>query len=240
MQTSPTIPTPDQTQQAVLTLIAALKADKDLYHAYQANIAMAIKDERDKYTKDSEIDKELMHEIANAGAIRFLNILCEGAEDPAAPLNGAPYSLKPESYLEKLTDLQTKIGYKPGSVHPVAMLGLMGEVGEVSQEARFEEWAKFVPDGQRIANKLNRRSGNFELNAGMLDSIKKDIRDIHKDIILVAIDDDEAFDKELADTFYYLKAVAAGRGLTIEDLARMSYQKVIERRGQVVEGDPAK
>jgi len=46
---------------------------------------------------------------------------------------------------------------------------------------------------------------------------------------------EKAFEKALADTFYYLQALASSRGLTIEDLtqiAQMSYKQAIKRKNK--------
>jgi len=142
--------------------------------------------------------------------------------------------------LEKLTELQNKIGYVNGQVHPVAMLGLMGEAGEVAQAATFiTPKAKSLM--QRDFFKFEAMVGHFVGVAGEIDDFKKKLRSKTENEIHFAIKpDEEDFDPELADLFYYLNAVAIGRGLTIDDLARMSYEKVIARRGVVNDGDPAR
>jgi len=60
-------------KRAVRKLTKALRKDEEFYYTYQANIAMAIKDEFNKrkkpYTSQSD-----MHEIANTGAKNFLNL----------------------------------------------------------------------------------------------------------------------------------------------------------------------
>jgi hypothetical protein len=145
--------------------------------------------------------------------------------------------------LQKLTELQNKIGYVAGEIHPVALLGLLGETGEVAAETTFTQsehtefhemhalWEK--------TNAINRNKVAFALTAESLDLAKKEIRRETDSKVVVFIKSNN-FDIELADLFYYLNAVAIARGLTIEDLARMSYEKVIARRGVVKDGDPAK
>jgi len=60
----------------IKTLIKHLKKNKDYYYSWQANIAMAF---RDEYDKQKRIKKNLnssdIHEIANNGAKNFLNLL---------------------------------------------------------------------------------------------------------------------------------------------------------------------
>ncbi len=64
------------TQQAVEHLQKALKEDPDYYYGWQANIAMGFKDEYAKHTAlGHHIDGETIHEIANDGAKRFLDLL---------------------------------------------------------------------------------------------------------------------------------------------------------------------
>lgn len=142
--------------------------------------------------------------------------------------------------LEKLTELQNKIGYVAGEVHPVAMLGLIGEAGEVAQAATY-----MTPKAKSLMQqdffKFEAMVGHFVAVAGEIDHFKKQLRGRTESEIHFAIKpDEEDFDPELADLFYYLNAVAIGRGLTIEDLARMSYEKVIARRGAIKQGDPAR
>lgn len=57
----------------------ALKEDKELYYAYQANIAMAFQDEFWRTCTSHEhlalMDKETLHGIANQAAKNFLDLL---------------------------------------------------------------------------------------------------------------------------------------------------------------------
>lgn len=64
-------------QEAVKTLIEALKSDEDYRRSWKANIAMAFKDEwrREDFQK-SEQDFEAVHILANNSADNFLNLLC--------------------------------------------------------------------------------------------------------------------------------------------------------------------
>lgn len=60
-------------------LIKRLKTEADLYYAYQANIAMAFKDEYDRQASLRDyvdLGKLDIHEIANQAAKNFLDLLC--------------------------------------------------------------------------------------------------------------------------------------------------------------------
>lgn len=55
-----------------------IREDKELYYAYQSNIAMAFKDEYHRARKDKAyIGSIAIHEIANKAAKNFLNLLIE-------------------------------------------------------------------------------------------------------------------------------------------------------------------
>jgi hypothetical protein len=59
-------------------LIKELRIDKDLYYAYQANIAMAFKDEfsrRRKTKKYNYFTRNDIHEVGNQAAKNFLDLL---------------------------------------------------------------------------------------------------------------------------------------------------------------------
>jgi hypothetical protein len=64
-------------QSSVETLCDALKTDPSLYISYQANIAMAFKDEYSRMIQKvgvNAVDKYI-HEIANPSAKNFLDLL---------------------------------------------------------------------------------------------------------------------------------------------------------------------
>jgi hypothetical protein len=70
-------------KEAVETLVTALSEDKSegsYYYSWQANIAMAFKDEFDDRVggirANVPVTKELVHEISNNAAKRFLDLLC--------------------------------------------------------------------------------------------------------------------------------------------------------------------
>lgn len=126
--------------------------------------------------------------------------------------------------IEKLTELQLKVGYKFGRPNAIALLGLFGEAGEVLNEVFLtceEEgfWNKY-PD------LLRRNSVSY---ARLVDELKKEIRD-NKRPVLVNFESTynaDEFNRELADVLYYLNALAISQGKTLEDYAEMSYQKAI-------------
>ena len=63
----------NQIKEAVQTLTKSLREDKDFYYSYQANIAMAFKDEYDRSQKKYK-NKTDIHKIANQAAKNFLNL----------------------------------------------------------------------------------------------------------------------------------------------------------------------
>lgn len=65
------------TKEAVNHLVKELKADADYYYTWQANIAMAFKDEFDR----SYLSKGV-HEMATKAAKDFLELLCASRTDP--------------------------------------------------------------------------------------------------------------------------------------------------------------
>lgn len=68
-------------KEAVKTLTIALEADEGLRLGYQANIAMAFKDEyKRKQVEKSDINDFDIHEIANKAADNFLKEWCKNAK----------------------------------------------------------------------------------------------------------------------------------------------------------------
>lgn len=69
------------TKEAVRTLTERLQVDEGLRLGYQANIAMAFKDEyKRKRVEKSDINDSDIHEIANKAADNFLEKWCKNAE----------------------------------------------------------------------------------------------------------------------------------------------------------------
>ena len=65
-------------KKEVDTLCKALRKDKELYYAYQSNIAMAFVDEFARYAKIRDyVDNNAVHLIANEAAKNFLNLFIE-------------------------------------------------------------------------------------------------------------------------------------------------------------------
>lgn len=123
-------------------------------------------------------------------------------------------------YIEKLTDLQLQVGYKPGKINPIALLGLFGEAGEVLHETTLLSKDPMPEMIKQTAVSI----------ASLMDNLKKRIRDnkANQDFIAVFIDEDseEKFDKEVADALYYLNAIAIARGKSLYEYAGISFRKV--------------
>lgn len=66
-------------KQATDRLFEELRKDKDLYYAYQANIAMAFKDEFHRHAGPPgemvHVNSDELHVIANQAAKNFLDLL---------------------------------------------------------------------------------------------------------------------------------------------------------------------
>jgi len=116
-----------------------------------------------------------------------------------------------------LSDLQQQLGYVKGPISTVAMLGLVGESGEVLAETMINTSSLSVLNIRREAVQI----------AAAVDGLKKAIR-IGNDnsSIILPSEKEDLFDKELADAFYYLNALAINRGFTIFQLAKMAHDKV--------------
>lgn len=62
-------------KEAVQRLIKELKEDEQYRYSWQANIAMAFKDQA--YYDKRTWDKDELHDTANSAAIHFLELLCK-------------------------------------------------------------------------------------------------------------------------------------------------------------------
>lgn len=67
----------NEVKEAVQTLTKALSEDKELFYAWQANIAMQFKDEYNSEKDKGHINNHDIHRIANNAAIKFINLLIE-------------------------------------------------------------------------------------------------------------------------------------------------------------------
>lgn len=126
-----------------------------------------------------------------------------------------------QTEIEKLTTLQEKLGYeKNREISTVAMLGLVGEGGEVLAEV---EVSSFNNDAVAIVSHVIEYSG-------YADSLKKRVRK-GKSSTKFSLNPKQGanFDSELADTFYYLNILAMNRGLSINDLAKMGHDKILRK-----------
>lgn len=130
-----------------------------------------------------------------------------------------------ETYLQKLTNLQNEVGYTAGAINLIALLGLAGEAGEVLQEY-FQTTNDGFPDISILTT-----IDKFTMAAKSVDALKKQIRDSGDNNPAVLPEgavtfNEELFDKEMADQLYYLNALAINRGKTLEDYAKISFDKV--------------
>lgn len=128
-----------------------------------------------------------------------------------------------ENWIEKITELQKEVGYEKGNINNIALLGLFGEAGEVINECRVASENDLPP--QPILPTAVSVAEN-------VDSLKKKIRDKEIPPLKIIIEDEEKFDKEMADVFYYLNALALNRGKTLNDYAEISYKKVMRYKLQ--------
>jgi hypothetical protein len=140
-----------------------------------------------------------------------------------------------EDSLWQLSMIQKQVGYKEGNINTVALLGLFGEAGEVLNEVVF----------------INNTNGFSEsvrnigvAAAGLIDTLKKEVRDkaIQREVSFTTLlleECEEKFDMELADTLYYLNALAINRGKTLGEYAEASYKKVLAKGQQnISHGNP--
>lgn len=133
------------------------------------------------------------------------------------------YKLKDQrTNLQKLTNLQIELGYKKGDINPIAVLGIVGESGEILNELEFGVIKTAFP------NMTLMEINGFVRTAERIDTIKKEVRNKDLDIIC-NIKSTEEFDLEISDLFYYLNAICINRGKSIEDYAKLSFDKVTEK-----------
>ena len=132
----------------------------------------------------------------------------------------------------QLTLLQDELGYKKGEVSTVALLGLVGEAGEVLNETSFATNNLSAEQNDKLSKYLE-----VVVPVGLIDAAKSICMDVDKlkkavrnkeFTILTEMKskNGEEFDKELADVLYYVNILATNRGLTIFDLAKMAHDKV--------------
>lgn len=125
------------------------------------------------------------------------------------------------SPIELLTKLQAELGYKKGELSTVAMLGLVGEAGEVLGETMIS----IFNDNQAIPDAIRA--------CAAMESLKKRVRSGDLSFSFELSPEQEArFDMELADTLGYVNALAINRGLTIFDLAQMLHYKIKRKQAE--------
>jgi NTP pyrophosphatase (non-canonical NTP hydrolase) len=120
---------------------------------------------------------------------------------------------------DRLTELQKKVGYTEGEINPIAILGLVGEAGEV-----LSELTSIVQEQNKIDVNI---IGSAISIAGLVDDLKKKVRDEKKPVqFLLPLMNENSFDEEMGDVLYYLNALAINRGQTLAYYAELSYKKV--------------
>lgn len=124
--------------------------------------------------------------------------------------------------IEQLTELQLELGYKRGELSTVAMLGLVGEAGEVLDETDY--------DIHRVLRSEIVKAIHY---CRKVDELKKIVRSGEEDLTLGLYDEDgKDFNAELADCLYYINILAFNRNLTLWDLAQMAYDKIKRKQSE--------
>jgi NTP pyrophosphatase (non-canonical NTP hydrolase) len=134
---------------------------------------------------------------------------------------------EPETnYLLELKQLQNQFGYVYGDIDAVALLGLFGEAGEVLNEIEIKQSDESL--------KYDTKPIIFDAiqHAKIVDTFKKALRSKQHPPVFIHIENEVAFNKELADCFYYLHALAINRGLRLNDLAKLSIDKIKSKKEQ--------
>lgn len=126
-------------------------------------------------------------------------------------------------WVGRLSLLQSNVGYQPGPINPIALLGLVGEAAEVVAETIFQAPDRYP---ELVAQNV--------VNMGEIaDRLKKDIRDkkLGYDVeVYTDHEDDAKLDMEMADQFYYFNALAINRGKPLWYYAMLSYWKVMKKK----------
>jgi len=130
-----------------------------------------------------------------------------------------------ENSFEKLTAIQTKVGYAPGQINIIALLGLFGEAGEVLNEVALLE-----RNGQYgVHEKFKQLCVNM---AEIMDDHKKHLRD-KKNAVMTRVhldpDRENNFDKEISNVLYYLNCLAINRGKDLNFYAELAVKICLEK-----------
>lgn len=127
--------------------------------------------------------------------------------------------------IEQLTVLQEELGYKKGEISTVAMLGLVGEAGEVLEntcsKSSYKNLFKVIDAALKACRKV--------------ETLKKHVRaDSSGSLFELDITEDDMpnFKSELGDCFYYLNILATNVGLTVFDLAQMAHDKIKRKQAE--------
>jgi NTP pyrophosphatase (non-canonical NTP hydrolase) len=127
-----------------------------------------------------------------------------------------------------LTELQQEVGYHPGELNLVALLGVLGEAGELLDELEIS----FVKKMTLVDNTFSDCVLAAKQTAKIIDQWKKDVRDQKYQPAIELKIDDEKFDKELADMLYYLVALSVIRRKPLDYYFSLSIRKIEAKRLQ--------
>lgn len=126
--------------------------------------------------------------------------------------------------IQKLSQLQEELGYQSNcEISPVALLGIVGEAGEVLAETLLLNSDLMPVDVELLSTAEN--------VAVLVDNLKKKVRRHPEANYSVQIINDEHndFDMEMADLLYYFNIIARNRGLSIDHYADLATKKVREK-----------
>jgi len=136
--------------------------------------------------------------------------------------------MEDKNAIKDLTDLQTEIGYTNTGINSIAILGLFGEAGEV-----LESW--YLLNKESIPKSFRKSIEEAVRIAGVIDQLKKDIRDQRIAIPGLTGKFDNETLLECSDVAYYLNAVATNIDSSFEGLAAISVEKVRNRVAMNIE-----
>lgn len=134
--------------------------------------------------------------------------------------------------LQELYDCLDKAGYTPGTQKSiiVALLGLMGEAGEI-----VDEYLKQFHSTDVVNNYAFRTLYEISKQCERADDLKKWLRDQPSILIpphmpkMLSIYDEEKLDAEIADQLYYLIALIKCRNKPIDYYLELSINKFNSR-----------
>lgn len=129
---------------------------------------------------------------------------------------------------DMLDTLLGEVGYQRGPVNVIALLGYLGEMGEVLLEY-LKQFHPAEVDSHDITWKIQK----IAMDLLWFDNEKKAIRDGRKPLRVPQINkqypsgfDEQKLIGEMADHFYYKKAIMRSFGVSEQSLAQISLNKV--------------